>query len=262
MFVEHPEVNSNIEKNAKLWRYMDFAKLVSLLSTQKLYFCRTDKFKDVFEGKLFGFQVEDMRKNLERIIGEHVIYGSDERIKIDPIVIEQAEELTQQVYHLSEYDREKTFVNCWHLNEYESAAMWDLYLKSNEGIAIQTSFDRLKRSLQNCKEDIFIGRVKYIDHTKESNFGHGLSPFFTKRNSFSHEKEVRLLYSAVLDNNANMYPDENILGKNFHVDLEDLIERVYVSPDAPSWFVDVVKVILEKFNIDAEVIHSDLYELK
>lgn len=261
MFVKHDVVDSKIEENAKLWRYMDFTKLVSLISTQQLYFCRADKFKDKFEGRLFGFQVEDMRKNLERIIGEYEVYGTDRRIVIDSSVIEQAEILTDQAYYMADCDRERTFVNCWHLNEYESAAMWDLYLKSNEGIAIQTNFGRLKRSLNCCKENIYIGRVKYIDHNKESNFGNGLSPFFTKRNSFSHEQEVRLLYSATLDNNSNALPDKNIIGVNFQINLEDLIESVYVSPDAAPWFVDVVKVVLNKFNIDVEVIHSKLYEL-
>ena len=39
--------------------------------------------------------------------------------------------------------RDCTAVNCWHINEHESAAMWDLYLKSNEGIAIQSTYQKL-----------------------------------------------------------------------------------------------------------------------
>ncbi len=53
-----------------------------------------------------------------------------------------------------------------------------------------------------------------------------------------------------------------MFGRNVKVDLSNLIERVYVSPDADPWFVDVVKVVLEKFDIDAEVVHSELYEIK
>ncbi|WP_257150127.1 hypothetical protein [Bacillus cereus] len=63
MFVENYAIDSNIEENAKLWRYMDFAKLVSLLSNQSLYFCKSDEFRDVFEGRLFG--LEKVKKFLE-----------------------------------------------------------------------------------------------------------------------------------------------------------------------------------------------------
>lgn len=266
MFVEHPEINSGIKDNAKLWRYMDFAKLVSLISSQSLYFCRTDKFKDVFEGKLIGFTVEDMYKSLEKIVSnEYIVEGGI--LKFDGAakgsILTKAEEFTEQIYKFSELERESTFINCWHLNEYESAAMWELYLKSNEGIAIQTTFDRLKLSLNVCKEEIYIGKVKYIDYTTQKNFfGNGFSPFFTKRISFSHESEVRLLYSASLDHNYKKDIDKDIYGKNMKVDLTELIECIYVSPDAPLWFVEVVKAVIKKFNIEAEIIHSDLYKIK
>ncbi|MCU4716445.1 hypothetical protein OCE25_29900 [Bacillus cereus] len=44
-------------------------------------------------------------------------------------------------------------------NEGESAAMWDLYVKSGEGIAVQTTFGRIKQSLDCREEDIYIGKV-------------------------------------------------------------------------------------------------------
>ena len=36
----------------KLWRYMDFAKFVSLLESRALFFVRADKLDDPFEGAL------------------------------------------------------------------------------------------------------------------------------------------------------------------------------------------------------------------
>ncbi|WP_431810600.1 hypothetical protein [Lysinibacillus capsici] len=118
----------------------------------------------------------------------------------------KAEEFTKQTYDFSEHERKTKFINCWHLNDFESAAMWDLYLKSNEGIAIQTTFDRLKRSLNRSKEEIYMGKVKYIDYRTERNFHRNtLSPFFTKRISFSHENDVRLLYSNNKDFNKDIW---------------------------------------------------------
>ena len=51
-------------------------------------------------------------------------------------------------------------INCWHMNDFESEAMWKLYLKSNEGIAIQSTYQRLIDSLSNTDLSIHIGDYK------------------------------------------------------------------------------------------------------
>jgi hypothetical protein len=57
-------------------------------------------------------------------------------------------------------------VSCWHMNEHESAAMWSLYLRSNEGVCIQSTYRRLRSGLPKC---VFIGEVNYIDYqTRDS----------------------------------------------------------------------------------------------
>lgn len=250
-------VNSDIKGEAKLWRYMDFTKLVSLLSTQSIYLCRSDKFTDVFEGRIFGYGVEDVREDIKEMLEGS---GCSDRFKISQL--KNAEKVAERVMERSKIDRENVFINCWHLNEYESAAMWKLYLKSEEGIAIQTTFDGIKQSLTACEEDIHIGQVNYIDHTRQKNLNISLlEPFFTKRISFSHEQEVRLVY-APTPQDENYKMNSGVTGKSIQVDLNHLIDRVYVSPDADSWFVDIVKVVLKKFNVDAEVFHSDLYKIK
>jgi len=38
--------------SARIWRYMDFTKYVSLLDTGSLYFARSDKLEDPFEGSI------------------------------------------------------------------------------------------------------------------------------------------------------------------------------------------------------------------
>ncbi|MED1409795.1 DUF2971 domain-containing protein [Bacillus paramycoides] len=190
MFAEDEEINSDIKDDAKLWRYMDFTKLVSLLSTCTLYFPRSDQFKDVFEGKIYGYGEEDVRITIEELI--EFPNASENFKKHSKSIVDQ---VVKSVYDRSEKDKKRVFVNCWHLNEYESAAMWELYLKNEEGIAIQTTFNKIKKSLDACEEEIFIGKVKYIDPIKYKNLNTSfIEPFFTKRMSFSHEKEVRLVY--------------------------------------------------------------------
>ncbi|WP_257131536.1 DUF2971 domain-containing protein [Bacillus cereus] len=245
---------------------MDFAKLVSLLSNESLYLCRSDKFRDVFEGRLFG--LENVKKVLEnqnlRMDNEYVSEDYNDLGGGKSFVFGSYDKYSKVKLETAEFIRKNVFVNCWHLNEEQSAAMWGLYVKSGEGIAAQTTFGRVKRSLDCCGKDIYIGKVEYIDHLKKENYiGDKILPFFMKRLSFKHEDEVRVVYLALDEkgfwDDATKYEDMH--GINLKVDLNELIESIYISPDAPSWFASMAEVILEKFNIDAKVIHSKLYEL-
>lgn len=77
------------------------------------------------------------------------------------------------------------------MNEYESAAMWKLYSKTNESIAIETTYCKLKNVLPN---DIMIGKVRYIDFEKDTiNPTNVFNSFLHKRKSFEHENEVRII---------------------------------------------------------------------
>ena len=62
-------------------------------------------------------------------------------------------------------NREEFAINCWHLNDHESAAMWKLYLKSNEGIVIQSTFTNLNTVLPNVTHYNIDGGDFLIDNT-------------------------------------------------------------------------------------------------
>jgi hypothetical protein len=44
----------------------------------------------------------------------------------------------------ADYFKDRYFVSCWHMSEYESDAMWKLYGASNNCVAIRSTFARLK----------------------------------------------------------------------------------------------------------------------
>ena len=50
MYKEHPVFRQPDEPTIKVWRYMDFTKLVSLIDSRRLYFARVDLLGDPFEG--------------------------------------------------------------------------------------------------------------------------------------------------------------------------------------------------------------------
>lgn len=163
------------EQDMKIWRYMDFTKYVSLLDSRSLFFVRADKLEDPFEGSYPMINIQLRRevlaeKGIPEPAGKQLSVGHEEIRKL-------------------------VFINAWHMNDVENAAMWKLYLRTNEGVAIQSTLERLKRSFDSNVEDrVFIGMVKYIEYDKtpikESNLFHA---FLHKRRSFEHERELRAI---------------------------------------------------------------------
>lgn len=237
------------ERNKKIWRYMDFTKFIDLLESENIFLTRSDKFNDKFEGTY-----PSSNKNLRN----EVYQKMDNR--------DLFMKASKGAAILTEWSRAYTFINCWHLNEHESAGMWNLYLKSNEGIAIQSTIGSLVDSLKNTPEDIRIGSVKYIDYKKdwmpEDNVFY---PFFHKRKSFEHEKEVRLMYINWPTDDSGHFdfqstPQYNF-GKSVKIDVNTLIEKIYISPEAPLWFGDLTRKLVKKYNLNKDVVQSELSEV-
>jgi hypothetical protein len=210
------------DENSVLWRFMDFTKFVSLLKDNALFFTRADKFEDTFEGakgllknkpKWDKFYKDFLIKAIRTVPG-----GANEN-KTDKELLKDALRLLNDINNSGKRQIASTYINCWHENLYESEAMWKLYTVSlNQGIAIKTTYKRLYQSLGG-EPHISIGRVNYMDY--EKSFAGINDSFWFKRKSFEHEKEVR----AVI----NTFQIENISGKLAPVNLNQLIDRIFVA---------------------------------
>ena len=186
MFEEHPTFVAPENHRGKIWRYMDFTKFVSLLDKQALFFARLDKLDDPFEGSCPRMNVEARPAQIESWLGGNP-EGHD-----GCNVREKAAAVSRGFSFWYQVQRRWIGVNCWHLGERESAAMWRLYLKSNEGIAVQSTYCRLRDALARASETVWIGRVRYLDYDEEMIWeSNGLAPIVCKRRSFQHEKELR-----------------------------------------------------------------------
>ena len=228
-----------------LWRYLDFTKFMDLLESESIFFTRADKFEDKFEGSY---------SKLNRKIGREVYKDMTD---------EQYRTMINQVSFFSRNMIRYTFINCWHMNNYESEAMWKLYSKSNEAVAIQTTYRRLKDCFNNYEKDIFIGKVNYIDYETEwMPEGNAFYPYVHKRKSFIHENEVRAVMQELPCNEQGITFEKDICdyGINVPVDINILIENIYVSPLAPQWFGDLVKKVVNRYGYDKEVKFSKLNE--
>ncbi len=247
MYEPHPVFVQQDNEQIKVWRYMDFTKLVSLIDTRRLFFTRADKFEDPFEGSWPRMNVM-VRNLMPDCIPENAREG------IAKIMAQMGETNKQWPKYNA--------INCWHMNEHESAAMWRLYLKSDEGIAVQSTYHKLRDSITD-EEKIHIGVVKYIDYDAEwIETGNLLTPFVYKRKSFEHEREVRALVTKwPVGGNATTFSHDTIEhGVKIKVDVERLIENIYVAPSSPAWFADLVRAVIQRYGYDFPVVHSRLNE--
>ena len=241
MYKEHPLFESP-PPEAALWRYLDFTKFVTLLDKQALFFPRADKLGDPFEGSYTKFNVA-IRPTL---------YGDE----IPPHALRDMSNFVRE-------SRRFTLVSCWHWSDHESAAMWRLYSRESDGVAIKTSFGSLAQSFEKATEDIFIGQVGYIDYDttfiREDNT---MAPFLYKRKSFEHEREVRALTQKIpsRDGQTDLTHDVYDFGAYYEVDLSCLIEEVVVAPYAPRWFLELVRSVAKKYDLQASVHKSSLAE--
>ncbi|MFZ2308516.1 MAG: hypothetical protein WAW34_14385 [Rhodoferax sp.] len=220
---------------------MDFTKFVSLLQSRSLFFARADKFEDPFEGSW-------PKRDAQQRWAEASQVASDDGI---PFPLKKAIFIKDM--------REFHAINCWHLNDYESAAMWKLYLTSNEGIAVQSTYSNLRKSIVDDRE-VFMGRVRYIDFQADQ-IGHTSSisdAFMFKRKSFEHEQEIRaLVVKHPFDDQGK--PDKPFgQGVSLRTDLEQLVERVHIAPTAPNWFGELVRNVVMQYQYKFEVIQSEM----
>lgn len=242
-YIKPPETN-------RLWRYMGFDKFVSMLKNKAVYFPAADQFDDPFEGAkgLVKFQEQWIKEQEE--IFEEVSKSWYESMGLEYTPSKKKED-AQSAFNLHNYGRylrRTTFISCWHENDSESEAMWKLYCPDlRQGVAISTTFKKLFWSL-NKNQFVRVGRVNYINY--ENRTLDMCEAFWYKRKSFEHEREVR---AEIFD-----FRNPNLRGLNIDVSLESLIDAVYVSPTAPSWFYEIVKDVMRKYELDKPVIWSKI----
>ncbi len=220
---------------------MDFTKFVSLLETQSLFFTRADKLGDPFEGAY-----SKVNATLRPILYEGTI----------------PELGLQQFAAFAKESRRYTTINCWHEGNHESAAMWRLYSREHDGIAIKTDFKSFSQSF-TCSDSIYIGKVNYVNYDTtfipESN---ALFPYLHKRQNFEHENEVRAITLNIptSDGKIDLSQEVPTTGIYYSVDLSVLIQKVTVAPYADDWFIELVKSVAARYGLAAPVDKSELAE--
>jgi hypothetical protein len=129
--------------------------------------------------------------------------------------------------------------------------MWQLYTAAGQGIAIESTKDRLEAALSG--DGIIVDQVRYMDFdSDEIEKGHRHYGLFLKRRSFAHEQELRATILLPKPGSGTQVP----------CDLDRLIARIHIFPKAPGYYAAAVKYAVEQAipAISAPVVISRLLD--
>ncbi|MCD4720519.1 MAG: hypothetical protein K8S13_11775 [Desulfobacula sp.] len=234
-FLYHPE-----KMNVKIWRYLDLPKLIAFLEKKELFLCRVDKLNDSYEGTV----------PIQSNSYSEAIYSGEVNDFIE-----------KNLVAFRKAARKIMYINCWHMGDDESEAMWKLYCGDNFGVALQSTYATLYNTVKD-KNDYYLGCVQYIDYLSDClPSGNIWQPFFYKRKAFKHEQEVRLLYHQKdLMTVKKFFPifEPGTIGNTLVVSPTKLINSIYVSPFAPTWYYDVIHSVLEKYSQSIKIKWSNM----
>jgi hypothetical protein len=202
-----------LQPTTRVWRYMSFAKFVWMLQKKQLWLSSAELLDDKWE-------LMPDSQQLNYIINNRPASLS-------------AEATTDRVAAAVKALRKNTFINCWTASEHESHALWRIYCPSPEGVAIQTTFDRLKQSV-----GLPIGEVVYTSNEVKSAKLDAWQLVIQKRPMFAYEQEVRVV--LVQDYTDPEHPERRTVGTRLNWDPELHLENIWVHPESEFWFIETV----------------------
>jgi hypothetical protein len=247
MYVEHAAFIAPSDPETVIWRYMNMPQFLDMLERNALWFTQLGSQLDPFEGVPDDATLEEHRARNE--------YVRSLQIKQGGLSAEEAEALPLlPVPH----PRDFTYVNCWHMNDYESLAMWNTY--GDKGIAIRSSFSRLAESFRDTPQPIFIGVVTYRDRrdpkTTDGLLGNLLRFATRKGMSFEYERELRAVTTQAP---TQTFPPRFEPGIRVEpVDLDVLVDCIYVAPGSQGWIKELVRRVMATYKLDKVLVDSAL----
>lgn len=175
-------IQEDVGIDTVIWRYMDLSKLLDILVNKSLAFPRSDKFEDPYEGFANNYLELTKQSYMNSAFMIKPYYGYCE---------------TGLTRNLIKIVNLNSYVSCWHMNDYESAAMWKLYCKSSDSVAIKTTVKKLNYSLIEYTDNLNTGGISYdskFEKIKRLEVVNIADPLFSKRESFEHEREYRMVW--------------------------------------------------------------------
>jgi hypothetical protein len=266
-------------KEVIVQRYMNLSKFLYLLQHGSLYLPKMSLFEDHLEGGLTANDYLDKTNELGIIdlatnsYWPKIQETEEERNKRLEDANLKHRELREQKFdtpfgRFLKEDvrknfptcREWIYVSCWHLSEFESSAMWQLYGVERNSICIFTTVEKLSSQIvhDDTVDTIKLENVHYLDHATAKFGSDPLKPFISKALPFSFEKEIRIV---ALNSKVDLVKstENEINGINIKINpLSKLIDKIVISPNAESWFKECVQNLCNQYGLNIAVETSSL----
>lgn len=233
------------EPDTRIWRYMDFYKFLALIRINimvgkfALFFPQLSKLEDQYEGTL-GY-----------LLKEHFLHEKAHQPNLEGQ--QDIESSMKMGSKLQENFRESSIVTCWYISRGESMGMWKTYGSRGYSIAIQSTVERLNKALEIPNDAVMVSsKVFYSLQEMKLWWNDPYLTMLLKRSEFAFEQEYRIILDKILTDR-----DRLIGGKYISVDVQTLIENVYVDPNAPKWVFNLIKeVTIENIGLEATQIRQ------
>jgi len=220
------------QKDTPIYRIFPVGRFIQILTTRNLTLVKPKKWDDPFENILLSSKFK-IGRELAEVSARDSVYGQ-----------------------------------CWTWHR-ETDAMWRIYSPNKDGVRVKSTPRKLLESLKKaCGKfsdvQCFIGGVKYI-YKKDmrekfeninifSTDGSGIAEsLLYKRKEFSHEREVRIIYSG-----KDGECESDIF--EFQIDVSKTIDRVLFDPrmseDLRKSYIEAIKSLGYK----SEIKRSSLYD--
>lgn len=221
-----------VDNKETLWRYMDLPKFLNLITDSSLFFARSDKFTDKLEGEMTEFSKMIMMEELR---------AANFPYQIRNLHSDNADEYIKNL-------KQKTYISCWHLNQYESYTMWEAYAQGDYGIAVKSTVGNIRNCYKiHDKSDIKHGKIQYIDHKKDS-IPRSLPYFEFLKKSYVYkgEEEFRAIYMELGSPHIELDNEKRSeYGLIIPIDLTVILDEVYVKGSAKPWFEKTLRSLLD-----------------
>ncbi|ELY73484.1 hypothetical protein [Natrinema pallidum] len=228
-------------------RYKSFCYFKKVIEDQEFRFGPAIDYQDddPLEGQATEPVREDERRGSERM-AESISLSDGEEI-----------DYAGGMENFRQGSQEQYFLNCWRIGTDEDPRFWEKFTPNGDGVAIETTVGQLKHALMTDLE-MYMGLVRYVDQQRHFIPSTPPASYFYKNTPFTIENEFRaLLYEGpnqVMDLHGRDWDTPDHSPHHFvEADLNEIINRVIVSPDTDEEFREQVREVLETNGFDIPV---------
>lgn len=276
-------IGKGLNKDIKIYRYMDLAKFLSLIHQKYIFFAKSSSYEDGLEGMPTNFDSLVGGGTIDRLdyFANYLLpsffsqddKGAEQReIKRQEVLAKFNERTISTVFGSLQAPTHMTYagvfekaaqwvdISCWHTDasNVESMAMWKIYGAGDAAVCIESTLADVISSLDFpstmvCHAD----RVTYLDYKKDYIGDDDPSKiYFHKSKYYEFEKEVRIvIYPST---GVDVWADRGGPGTKVSVNPMQMIHAVMVSPASSSWFHELITQIMSEAGFKVPVKKSEI----